>query len=246
MSASALSRALRDRAPERLRKAVGRYLPRGAHQDAQWVRVVMNGRISEAIASFGPEGCAAVEISGDLHRGRRWASYETLRFPEFDLSSAAPGRQYDVVVCEQVLEHVPDPWRAARTLGELCRPGGHVIVSTPFLIKIHREPGDYWRFTPDGLRILLEAADLEVVSVDSWGNRACVRGNFRHWIAHRPWHSLRHEPDFPVAVWAHARRRVDPSAEVATTGHVEGSPGGAPVEGPNAAVRPGGESTPET
>ncbi len=45
-------------------------------------------------------------------------------------------------------------------------PGGHVIVSTPFLVRVH-ELADYgmpdlWRFTPRGLRVLLEHAGLEV------------------------------------------------------------------------------------
>ena len=65
---------------------------------------------------------------------------------------------------------------------------------------------DYWRFTPRGLRTLLERAGLEVDAVGSWGNRRCVAGNLDHWPAYRRWHSLRDEPDLPVQVWAFARR----------------------------------------
>ena len=60
-----------------------------------------------------------------------------------------------------MLEHVVDPCLAARTLADLCEPGGHVIIGVPFLIKIHPAPSDYWRFTPDGLRLLVEQAGLE-------------------------------------------------------------------------------------
>ena len=75
--------------------------------------------------------------------------------PDFDLCAPiAVERQFDVVICEQVLEHVVDPWGAAANLRELTTPGGHVIVSTPFLIKVHELPSfelrDYWRFTPRG------------------------------------------------------------------------------------------------
>ena len=59
-----------------------------------------------------------------------------------------------MVICEQVLEHVDDPWAAVANLRELCAPGGHAIISTPFLIKVHEFPRygmlDYWRFTPRG------------------------------------------------------------------------------------------------
>ena len=67
----------------------------------------------------------------------------------------------------------------------------------------------YWRFTPRGLRTLLESAGLEVPTVGSWGNRRCVVANFDRWPAYRRRHSLRNEPDLPVQVWAFARNPPD-------------------------------------
>lgn len=105
----------------------------------------------------------AVECSSDTYVDLGWRRHDVLRYPGFDLTDPpADVPTYDVVLCEQVLEHVTDPWAAARTLRQLCRPGGWVIVSTPFLLKIHEAPGDYWRFTPDGLRLLLEAQGARV------------------------------------------------------------------------------------
>jgi len=166
----------------------------------------MNDRIAEALRRLGPESLDAAEVSGDLHRGRGWSSYVSLTFPDFDVCSSTTERLYDVMICEQVLEHVRDPERAAKTLFESTVPGGHVVVSTPFLIRIHDEPEDLWRFTALGLRVLLERAGFDVVSADSWGNRACVTANLRHWVVHRPWRSLRNDDRFPVVTWALARR----------------------------------------
>lgn len=171
----------------------------------------MNESIGDYIESLDPASRSAVEISGDSHADWPWRSYTNLNFPEFDICAPLGDRgKFDVVICEQVLEHVVDPAAAAANLRGLCNPGGRVIVSTPFLIKVHEFPSygmlDYWRFTPRGLRTLLEGAGLEIESVDSWGNRQCVVGNFSDWSAHRRWHSLRDEPDFPVQVWAVARR----------------------------------------
>jgi hypothetical protein len=108
-----------------------------------------------------------------------------------------------------VIEHVVDPLGAARNLRGLCNPGGHLIVSTPFLIRLHELPvyglKDYWRFTPRGLRTLLESAGLTVDKVEGWGNRSCIIGNLDRWPAYRRWMSLRNEPDLPVQVWAFAR-----------------------------------------
>ncbi len=81
------------------------------------------------------------------------SSFDSLNYPDFDLCNPTPqSRTWDVVICEQVLEHVIDPFGAAANLRALCAPGGHVIVTTPFLIKVHELPlygmNDYWRFTP--------------------------------------------------------------------------------------------------
>lgn len=37
---------------------------------------------------------------------------------------------YDVVVCMEMLEHVPEPGSVLKALHDLVRPGGHVFVST--------------------------------------------------------------------------------------------------------------------
>lgn len=182
--------------------------PEAASADEHWQRQVLNRAIDAHLEALGPSRLSAVEISGGTHERRPWKRYERLDYPDFDLCAPLGERgRFDVVICEQVLEHVVDPIAAAKNLRGLCAPGGHVVVSTPFLIRVHELWGmqDYWRFTPRGLRTLLEGAGLEVEQVESWGNRECVVGNFDRWPAYRRWHSLRNEPDLPVQVWAVAR-----------------------------------------
>jgi SAM-dependent methyltransferase len=191
-------RALRDRL----------LLPEAGSAAEQWQRVALNRAVDRHLASLEPPIRSAVEISGDAHASRPWKRYTSLQYPAFDLCAPLGGRAvFDVVICEQVIEHVPDPCAAADNLRGLCAPGGHVVVSAPFLIKVHELWGmqDYWRFTPRGLRTLLERAGLVVETVGSWGNRQCVTGNFDRWPAYRRWHALRDEQDLPVQVWAFAR-----------------------------------------
>lgn len=171
----------------------------------------MNAAVDEYLRSLAPAGLSAAEISGDFRAGLGWKEHTTLAYPEFDVCEVPdpPERRFDVVICEQVLEHVEDPWLAAANLHRLCAPGGRVVVSSPFLVKVHELPQygmkDYWRFTPRGLRVLLERAGLEVGTVGAWGNRECVVGNLGSWSAYRPWHSLANERDIPLQVWAFAR-----------------------------------------
>lgn len=187
-----------------------RVFPGGGATEDHWTRVVVGEAIDGAIAALDPPSRSAAEISGGTHSGRPWRSYESLNYPDFDLCAPLGDRdRYDVVICEQVLEHVVDPFLAARNLRGLCEPGGTVVVATPFMIRIHELPEyamrDYWRFTRRGLKILLEQAGLEVLTVESWGNRACVVGNFSRWASFRRWHPLHNEPNFPIQVWAVAR-----------------------------------------
>jgi SAM-dependent methyltransferase len=200
------------RAPlKRLRAVRDRFwYPEAASGAEQWQRVVLNHAVDAHLRALDPPTKSAVEISGDAHARLPWRSFKSLNWPEFDLCAPLDRRgTHDVVICEQVIEHVVDPAAAAANLRGLSKPGGHVVVSTPFLIRIHELPEyemhDYWRFTPDGLRLLLERVGLEVETVGSWGNRHCVTGNFDRWPASRRRHPLGNEPDLPVQVWAFAR-----------------------------------------
>ena len=181
--------------------------------DQNWQRIVLNREVSEYIAGLDIENLSAAEISGKNHAGRGWKEFTDLNYPGFDLCDELPDElreSFDVVICEQVLEHVVDPFAAVRNLSGLCRPGGHVIVSSPFLVKIHELPAwgmyDYWRFSPRGLKVMLERSGLEVETVSTWGNRECIVGNMDRWTAFRRWHPTHNEPDLPVQVWAFARR----------------------------------------
>jgi SAM-dependent methyltransferase len=53
------------------------------------------------------------------------------------------------------LEHVPYPQKAIDEILRVLRPNGLVILTTVMHFKIHRAPKDYWRFTPDGIELLL-------------------------------------------------------------------------------------------
>jgi hypothetical protein len=167
----------------------------------------MNRDLDEFFAALPPSSTDVIEVSGDLRADLPWKSYQSLAYPEFDICAASvQAADAGLVICEQVLEHVRDPYLAVGNLAKLVRPSGLVLVSTPFLVRIHDHPEDHWRFTPSGLRLLLEAGGLEVLWVRSWGNRGCVTANLRRWVAHRPWRSLRNEKDVPLVVWALARQ----------------------------------------
>lgn len=61
----------------------------------------------------------------------------------------------DVVKCTEVLEHVPDPEAVVSELQRILKPGGALVLSTPFNYGIHGDPHDYQRFTKHKLERLL-------------------------------------------------------------------------------------------
>jgi SAM-dependent methyltransferase len=201
------------------------YAAHGAPPLRSYAREVMNKDINAWFSTLAVGSLDAVEVSGTVRSNLGWRSYTSLQYPQFDIVTSAPPSEFDVVVCEQVLEHVPDPCAAIRNLRRLTRPGGHILVSTPFLIRLHGSPDDYWRFTPLGLRTLLEREGLVVDTVKSWGNRSAVVSNLRRWSFYLPWRSLRDTPDLPVVVWATSRRDTGSAPQDRPLNDVKG-PGG--------------------
>jgi SAM-dependent methyltransferase len=83
-------------------------------------------------------------------------------------------RQADVVLATETLEHVEDPDTFLREAHRCLRPGGRLVLTVPFAARWHYIPHDYWRFTPSGLRLLLERARFTDVTVHGRGNERTV------------------------------------------------------------------------
>jgi SAM-dependent methyltransferase len=83
-------------------------------------------------------------------------------------------RNADLLLCTEALEHIPDPRRFLLEAFRCLRPGGRLLVTVPFAARWHFVPFDYWRFTPSGLKQLLEEAGFRNVSVWARGNALTV------------------------------------------------------------------------
>lgn len=180
-----------------------------------WARVVEYRKCFAFLHAQSPETLDALEISGEgvWNKAVRFNTYRSIGYPEYDLCAAAYPAQFDVVIADHVLPHVDCPSRAVENLYAMLRDGGHLIVTSSFLVRVEGSPVDCSRWTERGLKNLLVAGgfDPESVHTDSWGNRSCVKANFRRWVPYGfgLFRSLKNEPEFPVSVWAIARRQKD-------------------------------------
>ncbi len=90
---------------------------------------------------------------------------------------AVPADAFDTAICLEVLEHVPDPFRAATEIRRVLKPGGVLIASAPHLSRLHEEPHDYYRYTHYGLRHLFTQAGLTVEHIAHRGSLASFLGH---------------------------------------------------------------------
>jgi len=90
---------------------------------------------------------------------------------------------FDGVLCSQVLEHVDRPEEVIGELGRVLKPGGTSLISVPFFYNLHMEPHDYFRFTPYGIKGLLERNGLVVREIRGQGGLGTLLVQILHnWL----------------------------------------------------------------
>ena len=72
-----------------------------------------------------------------------------------DVAREIPNKKYDVLILSNVLEHISEPMLFFRNASKLLKPNGVMIIGVPFLYS-HHPPGDYYRYTAEGLKYLVE------------------------------------------------------------------------------------------
>jgi SAM-dependent methyltransferase len=91
---------------------------------------------------------------------------------------------FDVVLCNQVLEHCDDPAQAVRELRRVTAPSGRVLASTHGVQVYHPSPNDLWRWTHAGLeRLFRDNADWAALDVrPGAGTTACLGMLTAHYL----------------------------------------------------------------
>lgn len=87
------------------------------------------------------------------------------------------GDSCDAVICFNVLEHVLDYGAALSEMRRVLRPGGALYGRVPFLIGVHGDPSDYWRYTDATLNTLLARAGFDRVRIHTDGGLFSVLFN---------------------------------------------------------------------
>lgn len=178
-------------------------------EETIWTRKVADEEVRKLVAPLRPETLSALEISGQVWETYGFGSYRRTGYPGFDVQEQALPERFDLVIAEHIFEHLLYPRRAGANVLRMLKPGGHFLIVTPFLYRVHPDPVDCTRWTETGLRYFLADCGfpLDGIVTGSWGNRAVIEATFRREfrLFNRHLHSLRAEPEYPIVVWALAK-----------------------------------------
>ena len=181
----------------------------GLRPGTQWCRVVMDRETERMIKELPFGNFSVLEVSGNKWANFGFRKYMNVDFPNFDICADTLPEKYDLIIAEQVFEHILWPYRAAVNVNRMLNQNGYFLITTPFMIKVHLYPEDCTRWTETGLKHFLAEAGFQLgeIKTGSWGNIECVVSNINQWTSFNPrWHSLKNDKDVPMVVWGLARK----------------------------------------
>lgn len=142
----------------------------------------------KAVASFAPSargvvldfGCGRKPYEGLFH-GVRYIGLEKEVSGHPDADKAADiywdgsripmeDASVDQVLMIEVLEHLFEPRTSLAEIHRVLQPGGRLFLTCPFMWPLHEEPFDHARYTPFGVKHLLESCGFEMIELKRTGN----------------------------------------------------------------------------
>jgi SAM-dependent methyltransferase len=109
----------------------------------QWQRIVMYREIFKFLKTINLSELDALEISSGVEWQKLgFRTFSEVKYPEFDICFDTQGMtdHYDIIIADQVFEHLLYPYRAGKNIFSMLKPGGYFIITTPFLIRVHNCP----------------------------------------------------------------------------------------------------------
>ena len=103
------------------------------------------------------------------------SAYGRIDYVSEILAIPAPDASFDVVLCTEVLEHVPEPIKVLKEISRLLRPGGRAFITAPLGSGLHQLPFHFYGgYTPEWYRRFSHEAGMEATEITPNG------GFFKH------------------------------------------------------------------
>src|SRR5690242_17118296 len=110
-----------------LKRRVFQALEATGYEMTDWIRIVQNQDISEFLLGLPLAKLDALEISpgrSSLWRRIGFRSYTEVDYPAFDVTKEVLPRTFDVIIADNVFEHVRHPYAGARNVHAMLKSEG--------------------------------------------------------------------------------------------------------------------------
>lgn len=181
-----------------------------------WIRYPAYKMIKKDLSDLETSKMDTLEISAGEYWSEnfKFKNYSTFNFPNFDICNKNTinfKKKFDLIIADNVWEHLEKPYLATRNVYELLNSNGYFLIITPFLVRVHNVPVDCTRWTERGLKNLLIESGFfgGDIKTNSWGNKECVKSNLRDddtWTRIGFHKNFKNNKKFPVQVWAIAKK----------------------------------------
>jgi SAM-dependent methyltransferase len=115
-----------------------------------------------------------IRLQPDQLLGRH--GYGAIDYVSDILSIPVPEASFDVILCTELLEHVPEPILAIKEFARILKPGGRLLLTAPLGSGLHQEPYHFYGgFTPYWYHKFLKEAGFGDITTKANG------GFFKHW-----------------------------------------------------------------
>lgn len=167
-----------------------------------------------------PEDSRVLSISHSERLARLLGFLDTqitdAAYPEYSMFNLPFGNEeFDAVVSDQILEHLEgDPQDAIDETFRVLKLNGIALHTTCFINPIHGCPNDYWRFSPQALK-LLTVKHGDIIDVGGWGNpyvwlHSAIGLRFVP-VPHSRWHpghwvATKNDQAWPILTWVLVRK----------------------------------------
>jgi SAM-dependent methyltransferase len=151
---------------------------RGPDKGTAWRK--SNWKFLNSIVSKLPADVKILDVGAghgdfaDIFEGRKYYSLDIVPYSEVDLvadlGEVNPFKDgaFDVVVLMNVLEHVYESRSLVKSIARTVTSGGSVVITVPFLLKVHQAPFDFSRYTPYFIEKMAADAGLQVESLQGY------------------------------------------------------------------------------
>jgi SAM-dependent methyltransferase len=93
---------------------------------------------------------------------------------------------FDSILTNEVLEHVFNLENIIGELHRVLKPGGKILITTPFAWMEHEAPVDFGRYTSFGMKALMERNGFEIITMEKTTNYLQTQTQLRntYWCNH--------------------------------------------------------------